>query len=88
MASLEPIFSTMPLASRLSSSIRMSWNLMDELPLFKNEDFHEFTILLSRTRGTARSERGGGKTSGARTDDGVMESDINYYKAIKSEGIL
>src|SRR4030042_5943421 len=39
MASLDPIFSTMPLARRPSSSMRMNWNLMDELPLLRTRTF-------------------------------------------------
>ena len=48
MASLEPIFSTMPLARSLSSSMRMSWNLMDELPLFRTRTFMTFVISSGR----------------------------------------
>jgi hypothetical protein len=44
MASLDPIFSTIPLARRPSSSMRMNWNLTDELPLFRTSTFMDAAI--------------------------------------------
>ena len=60
MASLDPIFSTMPLAKTFSSAMLTNWNLTEELPLFNTRTFIAFLCLLVRwTDGRRRRDPAG-----------------------------